>query len=227
MKRAQRVPELLIVRFQFRRGRKSDVDIRDVAFKIAMNLRSEAHHIGCYVPCVQQHGFNDALSRTIKRGVYNIASPFHATCIPVWVARNDRSCGVKRRWMCPPAKSATAARKLHVSGRLERRSIKGFFFVYFTIDLSRTMFTTRDGFGMLARLNPHTRVNPLKCNAMQHISCAVSALSETACLDQSAFIYLTTPSTHRKFVVSCEIKWMFHPSLCMINFHWATRNRIA
>lgn len=81
-----------------------------------------------------------------------------------------------------------------------------FFFVYFTIDLSRAMFTTRDGFGMPARLNPHMRVNPLNVVQCNTYPCAVSALSETACLDQSAFIYLTTPSTHRKFVVSCEIK---------------------
>lgn len=64
----------------------------------------------------------------------------------------------------------------------------------------------RDGFDMSTWLNPHMCVNPLKRNAMQHIVQAVSALSETACLDQSAFIYLTTASTYRKFVVSCEIK---------------------
>lgn len=32
---------------------------------------------------------------------------------------------------------------------------------------------------------------------MQHIARTVPALSEIACLDQSAFIYLTTPSTQK------------------------------
>lgn len=84
---------------------------------------------------MRQHGFNNVLSRAIKRGVCNIASPFHVLRIPVWVARYDRSreTEVIVRSQLP---QENYTYRVGVAS-----SMKRFFFVHFIIDLSRAIFT--------------------------------------------------------------------------------------
>jgi len=157
----------------------------------------------------------------IKRGVCNIASPFHAVCIPVWVVRNDRSCAwneVERAY----AKFATASRKLHVADKVMKPIIKNIFFVHFT-DLSRAMFTTRDGFGMPARFKSTyaCKCTKMQCNAAYR---ACSIHFERNSVSRSKRIYLFNDSEYtQKIGGFLRIKMNVSPLIVHDKFSFGPR----